>query len=184
MSGNNFSSLTPVGTRLGRTWDLLSETWTIKKKKESSEHTHHKAHMHVCSNTDKNTKDLTFSNMFCSRTDRMGGPLTILFLSCSHSHFSLLPQSLSSCCRLTTLDYFFHTLSTPAPPCLLSYPFSPSFALPLSSSLPLFFSSVANHSWTFPWWRAAILHHNITWSRGQAPPILPPQPSYTRHNHK
>lgn len=44
MYGNNFSSLTPVEARLGRTWDLLSETWTKKKKKALNTHTPQSPH--------------------------------------------------------------------------------------------------------------------------------------------
>ena len=53
MYGENFSSLTSVGARDGRTWDLLSETGTFKQAL-----TEHKAHMHT-SSTHKNSKSLT-----------------------------------------------------------------------------------------------------------------------------
>lgn len=128
--------------------------------------------MHI-SRTDKNIINLTHlkQHFLQQNSQKWETSDCFCYLTASHSFFSvshscyLSLSPLASAYSNYTWLLLSHSIHSSSSMLALLILFPP--LLFLSS---LFFSSVANLSWTFPWRRAAILHHNITWSRGDPLP--------------
>lgn len=134
MHGDNFSSLTSLAQ---------PEIYCQRQKQKiySNKHwtdKHHKAHMHIRS-ADQHSKDLTHSNsVSLSLSLHLATSVSLLLLL--HNYTWLLIS---------------HSIHFSSPMLALSFFFPPLLFLSL-----LFLTSIANLSWTFPWWIGAILHHN------------------------